>query len=189
VIFHSEMTSSNVAHSFARNLSKRARTIPVSSSHIGVLTRPDEFYSLLIDSISKAQHRISLSSLYLGTGSQEKDIIAALDAACNRSPDLCCNFIFDYHRGTRGGLDDSTLSLLLPLARKHPNNVNISFFRLGQKTRLLDKLTAHLPERYNEMLGTFHLKSYVFDDSTLLSGANLSQDYFTNRQVLLVWYC
>ncbi|KAJ1731599.1 CDP-diacylglycerol--glycerol-3-phosphate 3-phosphatidyltransferase, partial [Coemansia biformis] len=38
------------------------------------------------------------------------------------------------------------------------------------------------PQRYNEAFGLQHIKAYVFDDSVIISGANLSRDYFTNRQ-------
>ena len=43
-------------------------------------------------------------------------------------------------------------------------------------------LKALVPQRYNETLGLQHTKIFVFDDSVILSGANLSSDYFTNRQ-------
>lgn len=39
-----------------------------------------------------------------------------------------------------------------------------------------------IPDRYNETIGLQHCKLYVFDNSVLVSGANLSTDYFTNRQ-------
>ena len=39
-----------------------------------------------------------------------------------------------------------------------------------------------LGARYNELLHTFHLKAYAFDDTVIMSGANLSNDYFTDRQ-------
>lgn len=38
-----------------------------------------------------------------------------------------------------------------------------------------------LPPRFVEGVSVFHVKAYAFDDSVLLSGANLSADYFTNR--------
>ena len=41
---------------------------------------------------------------------------------------------------------------------------------------------ALMPQRYNETLGLQHTKIFVFDNSVILSGANLSDDYFTNRQ-------
>ena len=33
------------------------------------------------------------------------------------------------------------------------------------------------------IIGLQHCKIYIFDDSVIISGANLSHDYFTNRQV------
>lgn len=38
------------------------------------------------------------------------------------------------------------------------------------------------PPRWNELLGLQHMKVYLFDDAVIISGANLSNDYFTNRQ-------
>jgi len=39
-----------------------------------------------------------------------------------------------------------------------------------------------LAERVNEIVGLQHMKLYLFDDTILISGANLSDSYFTNRQ-------
>jgi CDP-diacylglycerol--glycerol-3-phosphate 3-phosphatidyltransferase len=39
-----------------------------------------------------------------------------------------------------------------------------------------------VPKRINEGWGLQHMKLYGFDDELIMSGANLSQDYFTNRQ-------
>jgi CDP-diacylglycerol---glycerol-3-phosphate 3-phosphatidyltransferase len=39
-----------------------------------------------------------------------------------------------------------------------------------------------VPQRFNEGWGLQHIKLYGADDEVILSGANLSRDYFTNRQ-------
>ena len=39
-----------------------------------------------------------------------------------------------------------------------------------------------LPKRINEGWGLQHMKLYGIDDEIIMSGANLSDDYFTNRQ-------
>lgn len=39
-----------------------------------------------------------------------------------------------------------------------------------------------LPARMSEVVGVCHLKTYVFDDDVLISGANMSTTYFTKRQ-------
>ena len=43
-------------------------------------------------------------------------------------------------------------------------------------------LRRWLPARWNEVLGVHHAKAAVFDDDVLLTGANLSREYFTSRQ-------
>lgn len=42
-------------------------------------------------------------------------------------------------------------------------------------------VTQFLPPRWNEILSVYHIKSYIFDDNMIISGANLSNDYFTTR--------
>lgn len=43
-------------------------------------------------------------------------------------------------------------------------------------------LKRKLPVRWNEVVGVQHCKVYIFDDQLILSGANLSNTYFTVRQ-------
>jgi CDP-diacylglycerol--glycerol-3-phosphate 3-phosphatidyltransferase len=40
----------------------------------------------------------------------------------------------------------------------------------------------YIPKRFNEGWGLQHMKLYGCDDEIIMSGANLSSDYFTNRQ-------
>mmetsp|Transcript_122 Transcript_122/g.113 ORF Transcript_122/g.113 Transcript_122/m.113 type:complete len:656 (-) Transcript_122:89-2056(-) len=44
-----------------------------------------------------------------------------------------------------------------------------------------DGLKSMIPSPLNEALGVFHLKIYIIDDELILSGANLSEEYFTDR--------
>ena len=44
------------------------------------------------------------------------------------------------------------------------------------------KYRRHIPYQFNEIGELFHCKLCVFDTQVILSGANLSSDYFTNRQ-------
>ena len=39
-----------------------------------------------------------------------------------------------------------------------------------------------LPPRVSEVVGVCHLKAYIFDDDIMISGANLSNTYFSTRQ-------
>lgn len=61
----------------------------------------------------------------------------------------------------------------------HKDQVRITLYRTPDLTKGLEKI---LPSRLNEVIGVNHMKIYVFDDNVLMSGANLSSSYFTNRQ-------
>ena len=50
-----------------------------------------------------------------------------------------------------------------------------------QKLNLTKTTRKVLPQRWNEIVGLQHCKVYIFDDSVIISGANLSSDYFTDR--------
>lgn len=54
--------------------------------------------------------------------------------------------------------------------------------RLYHTPNLAGVRKATLPKRINEGWGLQHMKLYGIDDEIIMSGANLSNDYFTNRQ-------
>ncbi|KAL7538300.1 hypothetical protein ACHAXR_008467 [Thalassiosira sp. AJA248-18] len=43
------------------------------------------------------------------------------------------------------------------------------------------RLCTILPSPLDEVAGVFHIKAYIVDDELILSGANLSEEYFSNR--------
>lgn len=57
--------------------------------------------------------------------------------------------------------------------------MRVSLFHTPNLRGLLRLL---IPERFNETIGLQHIKVYLFDNNVILSGANLSDSYFTNRQ-------
>uniref|UniRef100_A0A6A7FQ07 CDP-diacylglycerol--glycerol-3-phosphate 3-phosphatidyltransferase n=1 Tax=Hirondellea gigas TaxID=1518452 RepID=A0A6A7FQ07_9CRUS len=61
----------------------------------------------------------------------------------------------------------------------HYPNCQVSLFHTPELRGFLKWL---LPQRWNEVVGLQHMKLYIFDDALLISGANLSADYFTQRQ-------
>ncbi|KAJ8037705.1 CDP-diacylglycerol--glycerol-3-phosphate 3-phosphatidyltransferase, mitochondrial [Holothuria leucospilota] len=69
--------------------------------------------------------------------------------------------------------------MLLPLLQQFPGRVNVSLYHTPDLRGFLKKL---IPERYNEVVSVQHLKVYIFDDTFVTSGANLSDSYFVNRQ-------
>ncbi|KAI8324227.1 hypothetical protein GQ54DRAFT_237369, partial [Martensiomyces pterosporus] len=146
---------------------------------IEVIREPASFYQALLDGISSAKHRICLSSLYIG--SEEIELVGKLDEALSRNPSLQVHILLDCLRGTRTDKSGaSSASLLAPLVARHGRDrVCVSMYH----TPALSGVNKRAwPQRYNETFGLQHIKIYMFDDELIMSGANLSRDYFTSRQ-------
>ncbi|KAJ2394526.1 CDP-diacylglycerol--glycerol-3-phosphate 3-phosphatidyltransferase [Coemansia sp. RSA 2559] len=144
---------------------------------VAVIREPSAFYSEILQGIERARRRVVLSSLYIG--SEETELVEYLDRALNKNPDLEVLILLDCLRGTRiDGAGKSSTSLLAPLVKRHAN-VRVALYHTPALSGL--NKTAW-PQRYNETFGLQHIKVYLFDDDVVISGANLSRDYFTNRQ-------
>ncbi|SCV04930.1 LANO_0G14554g1_1 [Lachancea nothofagi CBS 11611] len=144
---------------------------------IEVLHSPTEFYDTLKNKIFNAERRIFLASLYIGTSQEE--LIACISKALDKNPNLKVYFLVDGLRGTREAPKSCSASLLSRLVKNHQDRVDIRLYRTPELTRLKEAL---IPRRFNEGIGLQHMKIYGVDDEVILSGANLSTDYFTNRQ-------
>ncbi|KAG6850254.1 hypothetical protein H0H93_015806 [Arthromyces matolae] len=172
--------STTAIHPSIRNLATRlAQTQPpltVPADRIRVLKHPAEFYALLLDMIRRAEHRIFISSLYIG--SAESELIEALRNTLSKKPSVKLHLQLDLNRSTRPGAS-STAKILMPLLQEFPGRVTVSMFRSPHLRGLLAKL---VPPRFNEGWGTWHAKIYGVDDEVIISGANLNKSYFTNRQ-------
>eukprot|EP00069_Balaena_mysticetus_P020890 bmy_13149T0 len=155
----------------------------VSSSHVRVLSSPAEFFELMKGQIKVAKRRVVMASLYLGTGPLEQELVDCLESTLEKSlqakfpSDLRVSILLDFMRGSRGRKNSRTM--LLPLLQRFPEQVRVSLFHTPNLRGLLRLL---IPERFNETIGLQHIKVYLFDNSVILSGANLSDSYFTNRQ-------
>ncbi|GAM24768.1 hypothetical protein SAMD00019534_079430 [Acytostelium subglobosum LB1] len=176
--------------SFLR-LSTLGPAFAVDSNNVEFIREPNDFYEQLIEGVKRCERRVVLSSLYLGTGKQEIRLVEELVAACKRHPNLQVHILLDGLRGTRKSPHDtdptkhvSSATMLQPLLQQFPDRVVISMFHTPNLNGILKRV---LPQRINEVIGVNHIKAYVFDDNLLISGANLSKDYFTNRQDRYAW--
>ncbi|KIH87934.1 CDP-diacylglycerol--glycerol-3-phosphate 3-phosphatidyltransferase [Sporothrix brasiliensis 5110] len=159
-------------------LDRMAPRVDMHGSQVRVIETPAEFYETLKAMILGAKRRIFLSTLYIGTS--ERDLVATLQRALRANPDLTLHILTDALRGTRESPRPSSASLLAPLVAEFgPERVDIRMYHTPNLTGLRKK---YIPRRINEGWGLQHMKLYGVDDSILLSGANLSNDYFTNRQ-------
>ncbi|KAI9227618.1 MAG: hypothetical protein DHS80DRAFT_31606 [Piptocephalis tieghemiana] len=159
-------------------LKHHTKGIPIPKGSVHVLREPREFYQTIKGRIEQAKRQITLSSLYIGTS--EQDLVQALHNALRKEPGLKVTILLDGLRGTRpSSTGESSVSLLAPLVREFPDRVRFSLYQTPDLPRFLSR---QVPPRFHEVVGIMHVKAMVFDDCTLLTGANLSVDYFTNRQ-------
>ncbi|XP_046433803.1 CDP-diacylglycerol--glycerol-3-phosphate 3-phosphatidyltransferase, mitochondrial [Neodiprion fabricii] len=160
-------------------LHKASPGFPTNGSKITVVHEPSAFYNLLLDKCHTAQKRITLASLYLGTGELESNLVAALGDNLERSNGTVkINILLDYTRGSRGKQNSRTM--LQPLLKgRWGKSCSVALYHTP---KLRGILKALIPDRFNELVGLQHMKLYLFDDTLIISGANLSHDYFTNRQ-------
>lgn len=151
----------------------------VPGARVHILTSPDQFYQAMKARIRTAQRRVVMASLYLGTGQLEQELVDCMEEALQRSQggDLKVSVLLDYSRGSRGRVNSRTM--LLPLLRRFTSQMRVSLYHTPDLRGLLRLL---IPQRFNETIGVQHIKVYLFDDSVIISGANLSDSYFTNRQ-------
>ncbi|KAI8373053.1 uncharacterized protein BYT42DRAFT_621760 [Radiomyces spectabilis] len=164
-------------------LQHHAPTFYMKGHQVKPLYQPHEFYSELKSRILSAKDRIFIAALYIGHA--EKELVDTLRTALSRSSSLKAHILIDCLRGTRVSKGQSSATLLLPLLQDFPNQVKVSMYHTPDLTGVLKKT---LPQRFNETIGLMHMKVYGFDNTVMLSGyllrfsANLSLDYFTNRQ-------
>ncbi|KAK5134897.1 hypothetical protein LTR08_005987 [Meristemomyces frigidus] len=164
--------------SITSELDKISPRFDVSADSIEILRSPGEFYETLKAKISKAQRRVYLSTLYVGK--KENDLIDTIRASLKAHPDLKVSLLTDALRGTREAPNPSCASLLASLVREFgPERVEVRMYHTPNLTGIRK---AVLPKRINEGWGLQHMKLYGVDDEIIMSGANLSDDYFTNRQ-------
>lgn len=154
-----------------------APCFPVRAENITILTEPRQFYNVLLEKCREAKERVTFASLYFGTGQLEDNLVQTLlDNQHVRNGTAKINILLDYTRGSR--YKNNSRVILKPLLQQNKENCNVSLYH----TPILRGLKRLVPDRWNELFGLQHMKLYIFDDTLLVSGANLSNDYFTNRQ-------
>lgn len=150
----------------------------VNQNDIKILNDPKSFYETLKQKILSAKTRVFLSSLYVGK--TQVELVEVLEKALAINEDLSISILTDALRGTREAPNNiCSASILVPLVEKFGNRVDIRMYHTPHLKGLTKSVT---PKRVNEAWGLQHMKLYGFDDEIMLSGANLSEDYFTDRQ-------
>ncbi|KAH7321718.1 CDP-diacylglycerol-glycerol-3-phosphate 3-phosphatidyltransferase-like protein [Rhexocercosporidium sp. MPI-PUGE-AT-0058] len=174
----SSTSPASMLGAFTNELDRIAPKFQIQGSQIHILRSPAEFYETLKSKILGAENHIFLSTLYIGK--TEHELISTLQQALRAKPKLKLSILTDALRGTRESPEASCASLLAPLVSEFgAERVEIRMYHTPNLTGLRKK---YIPKRINEGWGLQHMKLYGVDDEIIISGANLSSDYFTNRQ-------
>lgn len=151
----------------------------VGPGDVEILLSPEQFYTTLKQKILGAKDRVFLSTLYVGK--EEHELVATLEKALENNDNLKVHILTDALRGTREAPDNACTALLLvPLVKRFGKHRVDT--RMYHTPHLAGVTKYFAPKRINETWGLQHMKLYGFDDEVLLLGANLSHDYFTDRQ-------
>ena len=170
-------TMSSPINSLTTQLDSIAPRFLLKKGDIEVMNEPRVFYKTLLNKISTAKSRIFLSTLYIGT--KQHELIQCISDAMEKNDDLQVYILTDALRGTREAPNLCSASLLAPLEQKFGRRIDIRMYHTPHLAGF-SKMLA--PKRINEGWGLQHMKLYGFDQEIILSGANLSEDYFTDRQ-------
>lgn len=112
----------------------------------------------------------------------EKFLIMELEKKIKQNPKFKITILLDYSRGTRKEkIFNNSLSMLKPLFNVNLiNNPDLNIYFLKHPN--IKSYHNYLPSVLSEVAGVLHSKLYIFDNNVIISGANLSENYFTSRQ-------
>ncbi|CAI2359828.1 unnamed protein product [Moneuplotes crassus] len=161
---------------------RKSPCFEVYGSQIEILTSPEDYYLALHKLALESQFRINMSALYLGTGTKELFFLERISRRLEENPEIKFNMILDYSRGRRIDKEGkSSENMLLSLLKA---NFSHKFLRaaLFKQPSWMPRADTGPIRMLSEVLGVHHMKAHVFDNNVLITGANLSEDYFTNRQ-------
>ena len=182
-IFRSFSGASNLAATAAADsaLSSLAAhglpRFPVPATAVRVLHTPTELHDELVRSSLGARKRVHLASLYLGDGPLETSVVEAVTTSQAAIPSRQLSLLVDYHRARRKG----ALSLVSRIA--HAPNARVHLLASpAAPTAGTIRALGGIGGMLSEVHGVQHTKLAIFDDTVLITGANLSEDYLSNRQ-------
>lgn len=126
-----------IIRDFAPKLLTKQPAFAFLPQQICVLKQPSEFYTSLLHLIRRAEHRVFISSLYVG--SEDTEILNTIVDVLRQKAPLHVYFQLDLNRSTRPG-STSTARLLLPLLEEFPARFHHASMKDGE--RGMQKYTA-----------------------------------------------
>ena len=177
-------------------------TFPLELQHFGPRNNnsPTDFHQNLCNLIRNAKQRVYLASLYIGPAAdptnqpREKEFLNVLSEINKHNVDV--KILLDYNRALRPVPRTTTIdssqqsSATTTTTTTSAKTVSAA---IKDKVHLFQVLPSPLdrilPNPLNEVGGVFHIKLYIVDDDLIISGANLSEEYFKDRQDRYLWIC
>lgn len=126
----------------------------INGNDVEVLYSPIQFYQTLLKNISLARERIVLCALYI----QDEELMKLISEKKKQNKNLKVTIVMDSMRGKNCTKENVVLY-------EHPRSKKFHFF-----------------PKLAEIVAVQHVKLYAFDDKVIISGANLSSEYFSRRQ-------
>ncbi|MEN2496352.1 MAG: CDP-diacylglycerol--glycerol-3-phosphate 3-phosphatidyltransferase [Marteilia pararefringens] len=143
----------------------------VEPQNVSILTDCLDFKAKIENLAECCRKEVYISSLYIGTDQTTRECLKLI--ACNQS-DLNINFLADYSRSLR---EDGHCWKIMDLFKENsPNKLNFHLFSANGSN--IEKF----PIKIREIYGVQHMKFLIFDDTIILTGANISKTYLMNRQ-------
>lgn len=152
---------------------------PLQANQVEIITAPQIFYDELRKICGNAVHRIGIASLYFGTDQLESELFRDIQNNLRRNEQLKVNILIDFTRGTRNERTKITSRKMLQQLIDENGQCSLSLYHTPNLRGIKKRM---IPDRWNELIGLQHMKIYVIDQTVIISGANLSNDYFKDRQ-------
>ncbi|MES1908212.1 MAG: hypothetical protein MHM6MM_001189 [Cercozoa sp. M6MM] len=160
-------------------LSRHATASFSDASDVSFLKSPTHFHEELIRRVRSADKRVLLSALYFGTGDLSRQLAQAIHETLAEKPGLEVTLVLCRWRGTRNvAKGASSCDMFKQTLTQFGSRFRLQLFDAGQCGWLK---AGWLPERVREAVATHHVKAFVCDDDVIVSGANLSDTYFSDR--------
>ena len=96
-------------------LAQEAPGFAVRGSQVRIITEPSIFYLELCKRASSAKRRITLAALYLGTGTREQNLVAAIRKNLESRSGVNVKILLDFCRGNRVTQGQSSCTMLQKL--------------------------------------------------------------------------
>lgn len=130
-----------------------------------IIISPSKFKIKLLESIREAKHRIYISALYLENDNAGNEILDSLYKAKEINSNIDIKVFVDFHRAQRGLIGSSN----------QIGNIK-GYFEHKKKYKAFVEIYG-VPVKTVEILGVFHFKGFVIDDTLIYSGASLNNVY------------